>query len=134
MSRIAAKVYGIERHATLVDAAKQRLEKLQCKNVELRVGAGPLPPCRPDLPRLIERVSKAGLKPKPELAIQFGAAVATAAAELAAEDTRNAQSVWCAHVPASRPLTTSRPKSINPEKHVNFEKCRRSLVQTRQDC
>jgi erythromycin esterase-like protein len=40
MSRIAAKVYGIERHTTLVDAAKQRLEKLQYENVELRVGDG----------------------------------------------------------------------------------------------
>jgi protein-L-isoaspartate(D-aspartate) O-methyltransferase len=40
MSRIAAKVYGIERHGTLVDAAKKRLEKLGYENVELRVGDG----------------------------------------------------------------------------------------------
>jgi protein-L-isoaspartate(D-aspartate) O-methyltransferase len=40
MSRIAAKVYGIERHATLLNAAKRRLEKLGYDNVELRVGDG----------------------------------------------------------------------------------------------
>jgi protein-L-isoaspartate(D-aspartate) O-methyltransferase len=40
MSRIAARVYGIERHAALVDAAKRRLEKLGYTNVELRVGDG----------------------------------------------------------------------------------------------
>jgi protein-L-isoaspartate(D-aspartate) O-methyltransferase len=40
MSRIAARVYAIERHAALVDAAKRRLEKLGYTNVELRVGDG----------------------------------------------------------------------------------------------
>jgi protein-L-isoaspartate(D-aspartate) O-methyltransferase len=40
MSRIAARVYAIERHAELVDAAKRRLEKLGYTNVELRVGDG----------------------------------------------------------------------------------------------
>jgi protein-L-isoaspartate(D-aspartate) O-methyltransferase len=40
MSRIAARVYGIERHATLLNAAKRRLEKLGYDNVELRVGDG----------------------------------------------------------------------------------------------
>src|SRR5262249_3953228 len=39
--------------------------------------------------RLIERVHKAGLKAKPEVGIQFGAGGATAAAELAAEGTRD---------------------------------------------
>jgi phosphosulfolactate synthase (CoM biosynthesis protein A) len=41
--------------------------------------------------RLVRRVAKAGLRPKPELGIQFGAGGATAAAELAAEGTRDAQ-------------------------------------------
>jgi len=40
MSRIAARVYSIERHAALVDTAKQRLQKLGYDNVELRVGDG----------------------------------------------------------------------------------------------
>src|SRR5579862_3077658 len=40
LSRIAARVYGIERHAQLVDAAQRRLQKLEYKNVELRVGDG----------------------------------------------------------------------------------------------
>lgn len=39
--------------------------------------------------RLIEKVQKAGLKAKPEVGIQFGAGGATAAAELAAEGTRD---------------------------------------------
>jgi len=42
-----------------------------------------------DLLRLVEKVQKAGLKPKPEVGIQFGAGGATAAAELAAEGTRD---------------------------------------------
>jgi protein-L-isoaspartate(D-aspartate) O-methyltransferase len=40
MSRIAARVYAIERHAALVEAARSRLEKLGYDNVELRVGDG----------------------------------------------------------------------------------------------
>ena len=39
--------------------------------------------------RLIELVRQAGMKPKPEIGIQFGAGGATAAAELAAEGTRD---------------------------------------------
>jgi protein-L-isoaspartate(D-aspartate) O-methyltransferase len=40
MSRIAARVYAIERHAQLVAEAKRRLQKLGYENVELRVGDG----------------------------------------------------------------------------------------------
>src|SRR5262249_22105038 len=39
--------------------------------------------------RLVEQVQKAGMKAKPEVGIQFGAGAATAAAELAAEGTRD---------------------------------------------
>lgn len=39
--------------------------------------------------RLVEKVRKAGLKPKPEVGIQFGAGGATAAGELEAEGTRD---------------------------------------------
>jgi phosphosulfolactate synthase (CoM biosynthesis protein A) len=42
-----------------------------------------------DLLRLVEKVQRAGLKAKPEVGIQFGAGGATAAAELAAEGTRD---------------------------------------------
>lgn len=40
MSRIAARVYGIERHATLVESAQRRLAELGYRNVELRIGDG----------------------------------------------------------------------------------------------
>lgn len=57
--------------------------------VELSVGFVTLP--EDDLLRLIERVARAGLKPKPELGIQFGAGGgSTTAAELAAEGARDA--------------------------------------------
>jgi len=39
--------------------------------------------------RLVDQVKQAGLKPKPEVGIQFGAGGATAAAELEAEGTRD---------------------------------------------
>ncbi len=39
--------------------------------------------------RLVEKVRKAGLKPKPEVGIQFGAGGATSVAELEAEGTRD---------------------------------------------
>jgi phosphosulfolactate synthase (CoM biosynthesis protein A) len=45
-----------------------------------------------DLLRLVERVRKAGMQPKPEVGIQFGAGGASAAAELEAEGTRDPQS------------------------------------------
>jgi phosphosulfolactate synthase (CoM biosynthesis protein A) len=44
-----------------------------------------------DFLRLVEDVTKAGLKAKAEVGIQFGAGGATAAAELAAEGTRDAE-------------------------------------------
>jgi protein-L-isoaspartate(D-aspartate) O-methyltransferase len=40
MSRIVERVYGIERHAVLVEAAQRRIAKLGYDNVELRVGDG----------------------------------------------------------------------------------------------
>lgn len=45
--------------------------------------------------RLVEKVAKAGLKPKPEVGIQFGAGGATAAGELEAEGTRDP--AWAIH-------------------------------------
>jgi phosphosulfolactate synthase (CoM biosynthesis protein A) len=55
--------------------------------VELSTGFITLPP--DDLIALVKTVAQAGLKAKPELGIQFGAGGATAAAELAAEGTRD---------------------------------------------
>jgi protein-L-isoaspartate(D-aspartate) O-methyltransferase len=40
MSRLARKVYAIERHASLADAAQQRFEQLGYDNIELRVADG----------------------------------------------------------------------------------------------
>jgi protein-L-isoaspartate(D-aspartate) O-methyltransferase len=40
MSQISNRVYAIERHASLVEAARQRLQQLGYDNVELRVGDG----------------------------------------------------------------------------------------------
>jgi phosphosulfolactate synthase (CoM biosynthesis protein A) len=45
--------------------------------------------------RLVEKVRAAGLNPKPEIGIQFGAGGATAAAELAAERTKDVG--WAIH-------------------------------------
>jgi phosphosulfolactate synthase (CoM biosynthesis protein A) len=55
--------------------------------VEVSSGFITVPP--DDLLRLVEAVQKAGLKPKPEVGIQFGAGGASAAAELEAEGTRD---------------------------------------------
>jgi phosphosulfolactate synthase (CoM biosynthesis protein A) len=57
--------------------------------IELSAGFIQLPV--PDLLRLIEKVKKAGLKPKPEIGIQFGAGGDTKRAELEAEGTRDPQ-------------------------------------------
>lgn len=40
MSRIAATVYAIERHAPLVAAAQRRIDNLGYDNIELRIGDG----------------------------------------------------------------------------------------------
>lgn len=57
--------------------------------VEISTGFITLP--TDDLVRLVQKVSNAGLKAKPELGIQFGAGGATEAAELEAEGTRDVQ-------------------------------------------
>ena len=64
----------------------------ECRNVgfdivEISCGFITIP--TEDWVRLVERVKQAGLKPKPEVGIQFGAGGATAAGELAAEGTRD---------------------------------------------
>lgn len=70
----------------------------ECKNlgfdiIEISCGFITIP--IDDWLRLIEEVQRAGLKAKPEIGIQFGAGGATAAAELEAEGTRDAD--WAIH-------------------------------------
>jgi phosphosulfolactate synthase (CoM biosynthesis protein A) len=62
-------------------------KKLGFDIIEISSGFITLP--TDDWLRLVEKVKKAGLKPKPEVGIQFGAGGATAAAELQAEGTRD---------------------------------------------
>ncbi len=57
----------------------------------LEISSGFITISTEDILRLIEKVQKAGLKPKPEVGIQFGAGGATAAAELEAEGIRDPQ-------------------------------------------
>jgi protein-L-isoaspartate(D-aspartate) O-methyltransferase len=42
LCRLARRAYTIERHATLAEAAKARLTRLGCRNLEVRVGDGSL--------------------------------------------------------------------------------------------
>jgi phosphosulfolactate synthase (CoM biosynthesis protein A) len=74
------------------DAVKRYVE--ECKDigfdvVELSTGFISLPP--EDLVRLVETVTRAGLKAKPELGIQFGAGGDTPGEELQAEGSRDVQ-------------------------------------------
>jgi phosphosulfolactate synthase (CoM biosynthesis protein A) len=62
-------------------------KKLGFDIIEISAGFVSIP--TDDWLRLIELVRKSGLKPKPEVGIQFGAGGATAAAELQAEGTRD---------------------------------------------
>lgn len=64
----------------------------ECRNVGfdiLEISCGFITIPTDDWLRLIEQVQRTGLKAKPEVGIQFGAGGATAAAELAAEGTRD---------------------------------------------
>ncbi len=75
------------------DAVRQYVS--ECKRLGfdiVEISAGFVSISTDDWLRLIELVRKAGLKPKPEVGIQFGAGGATAAAELQAEGTRDPNS------------------------------------------
>ena len=64
----------------------------ECKNLGfdiIEISAGFITIPTDDWLRLVEKVKKAGLKPKPEVGIQFGAGGASAAEELEAEGTRD---------------------------------------------
>jgi phosphosulfolactate synthase (CoM biosynthesis protein A) len=64
----------------------------ECKEIGfdiLEISSGFITIPTDDLLRLVERVGKIGMKPKPEVGIQFGAGGASAASELAAEGTQD---------------------------------------------
>ncbi|HEX7049544.1 MAG TPA: phosphosulfolactate synthase [Longimicrobiales bacterium] len=69
--------------AEAVDAYIEACKRLGFDIIEISAGFVTLP--TDDWLRLIERVRRAGLKPKPEVGIQFGAGGATRAAELEVE-------------------------------------------------
>lgn len=74
---------------TQVDAYIEECVRFEFYRIELAAGFIQLP--TPDLIRLIQKVKKAGLKPKPEIGVQFGAGGDTSKAELETEGTRNPQ-------------------------------------------
>ncbi len=64
----------------------------ECKEVGfdiIEISSGFITIPTDDLLRIVEKVRKVGLKPKPEVGIQFGAGGASAVAELAAEGTQD---------------------------------------------
>jgi phosphosulfolactate synthase (CoM biosynthesis protein A) len=64
----------------------------ECRNVGfdiIEISSGFISIPADDFLRLVDRVKKAGLRPKPEVGIQFGAGGATSAQELEAEGTRD---------------------------------------------
>ena len=72
------------------DAVDRYIE--ECKNLGfdiIEISAGFITIPTDDWLRLVEKVKRAGLKPKPEVGIQFGAGGASAAEELEAEGTRD---------------------------------------------
>ncbi len=73
--------------AQAVDQYIEECRRLGFDIIEISSGFISIP--TDDWLRLVEKVQKAGLKAKPEVGIQFGAGGATAAAELAAEGTRD---------------------------------------------
>jgi phosphosulfolactate synthase (CoM biosynthesis protein A) len=79
--------YVLTQGAGAVRSYIRECQELGFDIVEVSSGFISLP--ADDLLRLVEDVQKAGLKAKPEVGIQFGAGGATAAAELAAEGTRD---------------------------------------------
>ncbi|HLH94905.1 MAG TPA: phosphosulfolactate synthase [Xanthobacteraceae bacterium] len=70
-----------------VDRYIEEVKRLEFDVVEISSGFISLP--ADALLRLIEKVQRAGLRPKPELGIQFGAGGASAAEELEAEGTKD---------------------------------------------
>jgi len=85
--------YVVGQGSSAVDAYLRECQELGFDIVEISCGFITIP--MEDWLRLVERVRKAGLKPKPEVGIQFGAGGATSAGELETEGTRDP--AWAIH-------------------------------------
>jgi phosphosulfolactate synthase (CoM biosynthesis protein A) len=81
--------YVVTQGREAVDKYIRECKELGFDIIEISSGFITIP--TDDWLRLVEKVQKAGLKPKPEVGIQFGAGGATSAAELKAEGTRDPQ-------------------------------------------
>jgi phosphosulfolactate synthase (CoM biosynthesis protein A) len=79
--------YVLSQGADAVHRYMGECQELGFDILEVSSGFISVPP--DDLLRLVEKVRKVGLKPKPEIGIQFGAGGASATAELEAEGTRD---------------------------------------------
>jgi phosphosulfolactate synthase (CoM biosynthesis protein A) len=79
--------YVLTQGSEMVDRYIQECKELGFDIIEISCGFITIP--TDDWARLVEKVQKAKLKPKPEVGIQFGAGGATAAEELEAEGTRD---------------------------------------------
>ncbi len=79
--------YVLTQGREAVDSYIQECKNLGFDIIEISSGFITFP--TDDWLRLVEKVRKAGLKPKPEVGIQFGAGGATSVAELEAEGTRD---------------------------------------------
>jgi phosphosulfolactate synthase (CoM biosynthesis protein A) len=79
--------YVLTQGREAVDRYIEECKKLGFDIIEVSSGFITIP--TDDWARLIEKVKKAGLKPKPEIGIQFGAGGASAVGELEAEGTRD---------------------------------------------
>jgi phosphosulfolactate synthase (CoM biosynthesis protein A) len=83
--------YVLAQGSETVDAYLREARDLGFDIVELSSGFVTIP--FDDWLRLVEKVKRTGLQPKPEIGIQFGAGGASAVAELEAEGTRDAESL-----------------------------------------
>jgi phosphosulfolactate synthase (CoM biosynthesis protein A) len=79
--------YVLAQGSQAVECYLQECRNLGFDIVEISCGFITIP--MDDWLRLVDKVKKAGLKPKPEVGIQFGAGGATTAGELEAEGTRD---------------------------------------------
>src|SRR5213075_2158733 len=80
--------YVLGQGPAAVDCYIRECQELGFDIIEISCGFITIP--LEDWLRLVNKVNKAGLKPKPEVGIQFGAGGATASSELEAEGTRDA--------------------------------------------
>lgn len=85
--------YVLTQGAAAVEAYIRECQELGFDIIEISCGFITIP--MENWLRLVEKVKAAGLEPKPEVGIQFGAGGATAAAELEAEGTRDPG--WAVH-------------------------------------